>query len=141
MMQLVARATYLHDSVTLAIQILESRLLKSLASLKAKSEAVDLIFAHAALIYLHTIVSGASARTPEIEQSVTRCLAVVERLPSCLLIRMCWPFTVAGCMAIEDQYDNFRGVVRRALTAKEQVARGMVLENHNEGDEHKILPI
>lgn len=119
--ELVACATPSIDRLTLCVQILEGKLCARPTNLKADSEAVNLFFAYAALVYLHTIVSGASPYTPEIKQNVTGCLEKLETFPSRLLIRVCWPFTVAGCMATEGQYDRFRQVMKRTLNAKEQV--------------------
>jgi hypothetical protein len=117
--QLVARATSLNDRFALGIQALECRICTNPTNLKADSEAVNLVFAYAALVYLHTVVSGPSPHTPEIKHNVIRCLERLEALPSRLLIRNCWPFTIAGCMATEDQYDRFRDVVTRVLVAKD----------------------
>jgi hypothetical protein len=117
--QLVTRAATLDDRLNLGIQGLESRLCINSTSLETDSEAVNLIFAYGALVYLHTIVSGASPHTPEIKHNVTRCLERLEVLPTRLLIRNCWPFTVAGCMATTDQYGRFRDIVTRTSAAKQ----------------------
>jgi hypothetical protein len=90
---------------------------------EAESGLVNLNFAYAGLVYLHTIVSGASPHTPEIKHNVMRCLEKLEILPSHLLIRNCWPFTIAGCMATEDQYERFRGVVVRTSAAGQALGR------------------
>ena len=119
MIQLVNRAIPLNDGFTLGIQNLERRFSNNPTNLKADSEAVNLVFAFGALIYLHTVISGPSPHGPEIKHNVTRCLETIEALPSRLLIRYCWPFTVAGCMATEDQYDRFQNVVTRTLAARE----------------------
>ncbi|KAH8660648.1 fungal-specific transcription factor domain-containing protein, partial [Tricladium varicosporioides] len=87
-------------------------------NLEADSHAVNIIFAYAALIYLHTVVSGPSPYTPEIKDNVKKCLERFEALPGHVLLRSCWPFTIAGCMATEDLYDKFRGIVARTSAAK-----------------------
>jgi hypothetical protein len=120
MIQLVSQATSLNDRFEAGIQNLERTLHNNYpTNLKVDSEAVNLVFAYGALVYLHTVLSGASPHTPEIKHNVNRCLERLEALPSRLLIRNCWPFTIAGCMATEDQYDRFRNVVNLALAEKE----------------------
>jgi C6 transcription factor Pro1 len=115
--ELVTRAAPLNDNLTFGIQKLECNLCINSTSLRADSEAVNLIFAYAALIYLHTVVSGASPHIVEIKDNVTRCLERLEALPPRLFLRNCWPFTIAGCMANEHQHDRFRNLVTRTSAA------------------------
>jgi C6 transcription factor Pro1 len=121
MAQLVSQATALNDALVRGIQGLE-RILGGVSKRSdTDSEAVNLVFAYAALVYLHTVVSGASTQTAEIKHNVTRCLESIEALPAHLIIRICWPMTIAGCMATEDQYDRFREVVPRTIDAKQNL--------------------
>ncbi|KXJ96224.1 fungal-specific transcription factor domain-domain-containing protein [Microdochium bolleyi] len=59
------------------------------------------IFAHAALIYLSTVVSGMQPSLPEIQSSLTAMLCLLELLPTASCLRtLLWPFAVAGCVAV-----------------------------------------
>jgi hypothetical protein len=77
--------------------------------LSHKHPVVSRLYALAAIIYLHVVLSGAHPYLPEIRQAV---LAVLETLTSLqdaqLLQSLSWPFCVAGCLATEDQYATFR---------------------------------
>jgi hypothetical protein len=119
MIDLISRAAVLNNRLALGIQGLEDKLSLGLHSLRDDSDAVNLVFAYAALVYLHTVVSGTSPHISEIKYNVTRCLERFEVLPARLLIRYCWPFTITGCMATEDQYDRFRHLVARSTAADE----------------------
>ena len=117
--QLVKRGTALNDRLLLGIKGIEDRPCKDINSLEADSEAVSLNFAYGALVFLHTVVSGAWPLTPEIKNNVTRCLERLEAMPMHLLVRNSLPFTIAGCMATEDQYDRFHGIVESTAMAKQ----------------------
>jgi hypothetical protein len=119
MIDLISRAAVLNNRLALGIRGLEDKLSLGIHSLKDDSDAVNLVFAYAALVYLHTVVSGTSPQISEIKYNVTRCLERFEVLPARLLIRYCWPFTITGCMATEDQYDRFRHLVARSIAASE----------------------
>ncbi|KAH6675044.1 fungal-specific transcription factor domain-containing protein [Halenospora varia] len=116
--ELATRASSLNDILVGGIEAKACAPPINSINLEADSHAVNFIFAFAALIFLHTVVSGPSPHTPEIKDNVTKCLERFEALPGHVLLRNCWPFTIAGCMATEDQYDRFRDVVARATTAK-----------------------
>lgn len=119
LIELVSRAAALGARLNRGIEGLECRLCINPTNLRADSEVVNLIFAYAALVYLYVVVSGSSVHVSEIKDNVTRCLERFETLPPRLLLRNCWPFTIAGCMATEDQYDRFRDIVRQASAAKQ----------------------
>lgn len=87
-------------------------------SLEADSNAVTVLYAYAALIYLHVVLSGPLPQNPGIEENVTRCLEMLEVLPPRLFMRVCWPFTVAGCMATETQYERFQALLPRVLAER-----------------------
>lgn len=76
---------------------------------------VTRIFASAALVYLHVIVSGPYPEIPEVRQSVLRTAAAIESLSNKDLIgNLTWPVCVAGCMAARDQESFFRNVISDA---------------------------
>jgi hypothetical protein len=112
--QLVEHATKLDKKIIIGIDDIKSKSSQQWDSLEADSALVTLCFAYSALVYLHTILSGSSPLAPEIRENTERCLEVLESVPTRLLIRVCLPFTFAGCMATEDQYDRFRKLVDRA---------------------------
>lgn len=67
------------------------------------------IFACAALVYLHVVVSGAYPEHLSIHESVSRTIAAFQLLPDQGLVRsLTWPFCIAGCMALPEQEDFFR---------------------------------
>ncbi|KAH9223844.1 fungal-specific transcription factor domain-containing protein [Leptodontidium sp. 2 PMI_412] len=94
------------------------------------------IWAYAAHIYLHTVVSGWQPANPEIRDNVANLIISFQSLPSPALLRtLVWPFCVAGCLANAQQESTFRdlvmsmgslqmfGTVRLALRIMEDVWR------------------
>ncbi len=105
------------DTLTSQIQslILEaaSSLPHSAVGSDMDSNWVTLIHAYAALVYLQTVVIHETPGTHlDLQDTVTKCLVILEALPPRLFIRVCWPFAVAGCMASADHYPRFRAIVR-----------------------------
>ncbi len=74
--------------------------------LKLHSSLVTELFALAAITFLHTTVFGANPRLPPIKANVARTMTVLAALPMHLLIRVSWPFTVTGCMALEQDEEG-----------------------------------
>jgi hypothetical protein len=73
------------------------------------SPIITRIFASAALVYLHVVVSGPHPELPEIQKSVSDTVAAFKGLPDPRLMRgLTWPFTIAGCMAMGTQQHYFR---------------------------------
>ena len=88
------------------------------------SQAITLIHAFAALVYLYAAVSGYSTEHPKVQENVATCLDMLERLPTRLFIRVNWPFTIAGCMATgSEQQERFRALIWR--TEKERQVLGL----------------
>ncbi|KAG4437135.1 hypothetical protein IFR05_007397 [Cadophora sp. M221] len=100
------------------------------------SHLLTKIWAYAAHIYLHTVVSGWQPASPEIRDNVTKLIISFQNLPSPSLLRtLVWPFCVAGCLATAQQESTFRdlvtsmgplqmfGTVRLALRIMEDVWR------------------
>ncbi|KAH8683805.1 fungal-specific transcription factor domain-containing protein [Ilyonectria robusta] len=105
-------------ALTLRIQVLiqeeAAGFSQSAAGPEGDSNWVTLLHAHAALVYLQTVAAHQDLpRPPDVQQTVMRCLELLEALPSRLFIRVCWPFTVAGCTASEGYAPRFRAVLRR----------------------------
>jgi hypothetical protein len=88
-------------------------------NVQSDSSLVTELFARAAIIYLHVVVSGPKPRVPEIRQSVVDTMEVLQALPSRLLIRVSWPFAVTGCMAVGGEQKACREIVERCFAEKE----------------------
>jgi hypothetical protein len=119
LIELVSRAAAISAPLDRNIKALECKLCINPTNLRADSEAINLIFAYAGLVYLSLTVSGSSIHISETRDNATRCLERLEALPPRLLLRSCWPFTIAGCMAAKEQYGRFRDLVKRAAAAKQ----------------------
>ncbi|KAL2838437.1 fungal-specific transcription factor domain-containing protein [Aspergillus pseudodeflectus] len=73
---------------------------------------VTRIWAYAARIYLHVVLSGWQIAAPEIHEDVALMLDLFALLPSpSLLQSLAWPLCVAGCLAEEEQEAAFRALV------------------------------
>ncbi|KAL4918694.1 fungal-specific transcription factor domain-containing protein [Aspergillus aurantiobrunneus] len=73
---------------------------------------VTRIWAHAARIYLHTVLSGWQTAAPEIREDVSQTISLFNRLSSPGSLRaLAWPFCVAGCLADEGQESAFREII------------------------------
>jgi hypothetical protein len=84
----------------------------SLSSSQASADYIEklitTIFALSSLTYLHVVVSGGCPELPEIKESVSKTIEALRQIPEPhLLNRVIWPFCVAGCLAVESQYDFF----------------------------------
>jgi hypothetical protein len=100
------------------IQEAASALTNSSPGLEADSCWVILLHACAVSVYLQTATALEGLGSGlEMEDTVGKCLELLEALPSHLFIRVCWPFTVAGCMAGEHNHSRFRTVVRHVEQA------------------------
>ena len=128
MIELVSRGTALNHLLIQEISASEKGIRDGGSGVKVDGIRVNLMFAYGALIYLHTVISGKSPQIPEVKNNVEKCLEWIEELPSRLLIRICWPFTIVGCMATEEQYEKFRRVFK-SVTKSGSVWKGvMVME-------------
>ncbi|TPX11351.1 uncharacterized protein E0L32_001169 [Thyridium curvatum] len=85
---------------------------------EADSKWVTLLHAHAALVYLHTVAAHASLDLGfDMQETVLACVELLEALPYRLFIRVCWPFTVTGCMVEEAHQPRFRAMLERVEAA------------------------
>lgn len=75
------------------------------------TNTVTRIWAHAARIYLHTVISGWQTATPEICEDVSQTVNLFKELSPGVLRALAWPFCVAGCLAAEEQESAFRELV------------------------------
>ena len=80
-----------------------------------ESRYVTHIFACAAQVYLHVVVSGAYPEISEIKEGVKETLEAFRSLPDARWSRhLVWPFCIAGCMAEEQYEDDFRSIASTA---------------------------
>lgn len=131
---LAARGQVLSEVIETGIQHLESQdysqtpveraisvLRDPLASLNPASANAcpnfiiqNLIWLHAASIYLHTVVSGWQPMNPVVRRSVNKATELLTGVPDGKTMQsMAWPFCVAGCFAPPEYYDKYRGLVSR----------------------------
>jgi C6 transcription factor Pro1 len=66
------------------------------------------IFALSAVIYLRIVVSGSFGRLPDVQEDILKAFSAIAALPKHLLIRVAWPYCVAGCLAEDSQKEGFR---------------------------------
>lgn len=84
---------------------------------QAVRRAVTLVFAQAALVYLHTTISGANPALAEIAMSVSATANALQELRAIAdsqhLRSLVWPICLAGSMAAEQSLqDFFRGLIQ-----------------------------
>jgi hypothetical protein len=91
-----------------------SKPLNDLTKYEQECNLVTEVYAVSALIYLAVVVSGNSHVLPEVRLGVRRALSALRILPQHLLIRVSWPYCVAGCMADENEKEPFREILSTA---------------------------
>jgi hypothetical protein len=84
-------------------------------------DTVTLQFAQAALVYFHVTVYGADNANVDLARLVQQSITSLAALPGRLLIRVCWPFTIVGCMARKEQQHVFRDMIAKALEEKQLI--------------------
>ncbi|KAK9368707.1 fungal-specific transcription factor domain-containing protein [Lipomyces kononenkoae] len=117
--ELAGRAKYLHAGLVHQMRELEQRSTLGITKREEDSRLVTLQFAYAAQLYLHVVVSGTNTAAPELVLCVSRSLQLLEALPSRLVIRVCWPFTIVGCMAGKSLHNRFRAFIARTVEQKQ----------------------
>jgi hypothetical protein len=134
MSDIVIRGSVLAETIRSNIQHLESQSLVQdpvdralslaqdpLASLNPTNEDANpaflvhnLIWLHAALIYLNTVMSGWQPSSPEIQCSVAKATELMWNIPGGKTLQsMAFPFCVVGCLAPPEEHDKFREMVTR----------------------------
>ncbi|KAL3462713.1 fungal-specific transcription factor domain-containing protein [Aspergillus heterothallicus] len=132
MMQLVKRASTIEQEIENGLRRLDSSsetnlptrrqpdLPKALNAACAHQNAcaqettklVTRIWAYAARMYLHVVLSGWQISAPEIRDDISRMLDLFSLLPSPSLLRsLAWPLCVAGCLVEEGQEASFRTII------------------------------
>jgi len=106
---------------------IENSLTNGLSSLKQSadcpvyinhiSDQVTEIYALSAQLYLSVVLWGNSSRNPAVRLNVAKCLTAIKALPQHLIVRIAFPFCVAGCMVPDEEKDSFRTVLEGAEAA------------------------
>lgn len=78
---------------------------------------ISLIWAYGARVLLQVVTAPIILEKSSIDQTfVNRCLEKMEALPTRLVMRSAWPYTIAGCMAMsESQHHRFRQILSQVL--------------------------
>ncbi|SCO19148.1 related to C6 zink-finger protein PRO1A [Fusarium fujikuroi] len=78
---------------------------------------ISLIWAYGARVLLQVVIAPIMPEQSGIDQTfVNRCLEEMEALPTRLVMRSAWPYTIAGCMAMsESQHHRFRQILNQVL--------------------------
>jgi hypothetical protein len=107
-MKLVVRATGIAEKLEAARQ----RLDEEARGEKRAEDEVSRLFATAALVYLHVVVSGFQYSLPETRENVVRAMAMFRELSNERQLRsLVWPLCVTGCMATKEQETWFKELV------------------------------
>jgi hypothetical protein len=74
----------------------------------------SIVYGHAVLIFLNTVVSGALAGVPEIHQSIARAISSWEMIPPMMNPKhLSWAYSTSASLATGSQREVFRNVVAR----------------------------
>lgn len=117
MIQLVSQATKIENELKAELdKILDPAPQDAVSfnSLDSTSRSckVTQIFAMSAMTYLHGVVSGLQSDLPEIQESVTETLKLIQALSDQSLLRsLAWPLCISGCMASKEQESIFRNII------------------------------
>ena len=81
------------------------------------SRLISILWAYGAQIFRQTVISHLEPAQVSFDQTfVNVCLEKLEELPTRLVMRSSWPYTIAGCMSIsESQHERFRRVLGRTM--------------------------
>lgn len=92
----------------------------TISDLEEDSRLVSIIWACAAQLFLQVTILETDLTHPDIVKTLVNvCLQKLEELPTRLVIRVCWPYTIAGCMSTEEHYGRFRRIVSRTMQQSE----------------------
>lgn len=90
------------------------------------ADLISVAWAYAALVYLEFVVLRTGMSSPDVIHAlVDSCLQKLEQLPTYLIMRVCWPFTISGSLSTDElQHERFREIL--AKTFRERQAPGLV---------------
>ena len=96
----------------------------SSVDLEADSRLVSILWAYGAQILLSVMIFGMhQSQLLAVQEYVDVCIRKLEELPCRLTIRANWPYTIAGCMAMNEYHERFRRIV--ASTMEQSQPPGM----------------
>jgi hypothetical protein len=107
-MKLVRRAREIEESLEAVVKELDEKIAKA----REAADEVSQLFATAALVYLHVVVSGFQYSLPEIRDNVTKAMGMFRQLSNERLLRsLVWPLCVTGCLAVKELQEGFKDLV------------------------------
>ena len=86
-------------------------------ALEEDSRLISILWAYGAQVFRQKMMSDLDPKQPNIDQTfVNICLEKLEELPTRLVMRSTWPYTIAGCMSTSQyQHERFRRVFGRTM--------------------------
>jgi hypothetical protein len=106
--KLVIKAARIEEELETTVDRLE----KEISQARKPVSEVSQLFATAALVYLHVVVSGFQTSLPEIEENVARALRMFKELSDKDLIRsLAWPLCITGCLAGKEHEEEFKDLM------------------------------
>ncbi|KAF4333460.1 Zn2 Cys6 DNA-binding [Fusarium beomiforme] len=118
--ELRRQCTELEQELDSAIQHLQrdiEGLSNATAGLNPDATLISLIWAYGAKVFFQVAIDSIEPGQLGIDQTfVNICLEKLEALPTRLVMRTAWPYTIAGSMAMtESQYHRFRRILGKVL--------------------------
>ncbi|KAF4493518.1 Zn2 Cys6 DNA-binding [Fusarium agapanthi] len=105
------------DHVCLTLQEDINSLASVTSGLDLDAAMISLIWAYGARVLLQVVIAPIMFEQSSMSQTfVNICLEKLEDLPSRLVMRTAWPYTITGCMAMsESQHHRFRQILDQVL--------------------------
>jgi hypothetical protein len=116
--EMARRGNQLKDDLEQGIGRLESEYkCTHVAGMEEDIRLISIVWAYGALVLLQVTVLGADSNNSDMDQTfVNACLERLEALPTRLVMRTSWAYTVAGSMALdESQHARFRWIVGKTM--------------------------
>lgn len=119
--ELMIRAAQLMENLNSGITKLENHQDRSSTDgatlLQEDCRLVTIVWGYAAQILLQVLIFDTQHTQPDSDQAlIDICLQKLEELPTRLVMRVHWPYTIAGCMSVgEQRHERFRWVLGKTL--------------------------
>lgn len=105
---LVKRASQLQDYIAAQLQNLHA------SDISDETTVGTYLYAQAASIYVHVLVSGPYPDIPEIRHTVEDCLSQIEKAETMSTSpRFAWPLCIIGCMAPRELQNSFQTAMEK----------------------------
>lgn len=87
------------------------------SALQEDIRLVSIVWAYAAQVFLQVASSGMNDVGTYVDQAiVSACLEKLQELPTRLVMRIHWPYTISGCMATNvSQHEKFRWILGKTM--------------------------